>query len=332
MGDATEPPTGESPAEGQVQTPERPAQARSRLVRIVLALFVAALVIGLVTAGWAAYEYAQVSNDIKAAPREQKQVQAQLSPPQEATSAPAPEYALVVGLDQEPDGSAPKSDMMILARLDRARGTLGMLSIPRDTRVPIRGHGLDRINAAWPYGGPALGIATVREFTGLPVNHYIQIDFAGFSRAIDLMGGVWIHVDQDIRDNDTGALQITRGPQRLDGRRALQYVRGKRFASGDFTRIRHQQTFVRALIRQALSPAKWARVPAMARAVSSAVKTDMSLGQLISMAGAVKGMKGSDITTYVIPSDVQTIGGESYVIPDMQRAKRLFDDFRRGRP
>jgi LCP family protein required for cell wall assembly len=298
---------------------------------VIAAAAIALLVALVVFVGWAVVEYDSLSNAIRNPPQVQRQAEQQLSPSQPSSSGPAPEYVLIVGLDREPGADARRSDTMILARVDQANGTLGLLSIPRDSRVPIRGHGLSKINEAWEFGGAPLTISTVRDFTGLPVNHYVQIDFAGFSRVVDLMGGIWIDVDQDIRHNDTGALQIRKGYQALNGKQALQYARSRRFADGDFTRTRHHRTILKALVQQGLSPSNAVRMPAMARAVASNLKSDMSLAQLISMAAGLRAIAEPDIMPYVVPGHTETIGTSSYVIPDMDQAKVVFEDFLQGR-
>lgn len=314
------------------RTGEDAAPTRSsRTKRVIAAVAVTLLAFLLGFAGWAIVEYDSLSNAIRNPPQVQLQTVEQLSPSLVSSSGPAPEYVLIVGLDREPGADAPRSDTMILARVDPANGTLGLLSIPRDSRVAIRGHGLAKINEAWEYGGAPLTISTVRDFTGLPVNHYVQIDFAGFSRVVDLMGGVWIDVDQDIRENNTGALQIRKGYQALNGKQALQYARSRRFADGDFTRTRHHRTILKALVQQALSPSNAARMPAMARAVASNLKSDMSLPELVSMAAGIRGIAGRDIMPYVVPGHTETIGKSSYVIPDMDQAGVVFEDFLQGR-
>ena len=117
----------------------------------------------------------------------------------------------------------------MLLRINPATKSISMLSIPRDLRVEIPGWGTDRINAAYSDGGAALSVKTFETLTGLPVNHFIDVDFVGFIDIVDYLGGVYLDVDRQYYNNTavTGysSIDIQAGYQRLNGHDALSFVR-----------------------------------------------------------------------------------------------------------
>jgi LCP family protein required for cell wall assembly len=214
---------------------------------------------------------------------------------------------LVMGADARP-GDPGRSDTMILVGVDLARGRVRMLSIPRDTWAEIPGHGWDKLNAAFAYGGVALARETVQRLTGVAVDHYVVVNMSGFKRIVDALGGVTVNVDENMNYDDpydTPPLHIhlKKGVQHLDGTQALGFVRFRHDAQGDFGRMRRQQEFLRALARQALLPQNWVHLPELISALRDAVQTDLSASQALRLAlllhdkvspGSVEGQTISD--------------------------------------
>ena len=156
---------------------------------------------------------------------------------------------------------------MILVTVDPGTKTAGMLSIPPDLLVPIPGHSENRINVAhflgerdkYPGGGPALAKKTVQYTLGIPVQYYVRINFEGFEKLIDAIGGIQVEVksaihDEKYPDNNYGymTVDIPAGLQHMDGKTALQYARA-RHGSSDFSRARRQQQVLRAVRDKVLS-------------------------------------------------------------------------------
>src|ERR687887_2633576 len=123
-------------------------------------------------------------------------------------------------------GLKPRSDTIILVRVDPDKG-IALLSLPRDLKVQIPGHGTDKINAAYEIGGPRLTLKTVKRLTGLSINHVINIDFAGFYEGVNAIGCVYADVDRRYYNNTASYayINVPAGYQRMCGRQALQYVR-----------------------------------------------------------------------------------------------------------
>ena len=145
-----------------------------------------------------------------------------------------------------------RSDTIILLRLDPSKGATAVMSLPRDLKVSIPGHGTDKINAAYAIGGPALSVKTVRHLLGIPINHVINVNFGGFRRAVDRLGCVYTDVDRRyFNDNsppfggggDYATIDIKAGYQKLCGQDALDFVRYRHFDT-DLVRAARQQQFL----------------------------------------------------------------------------------------
>lgn len=232
-----------------------------------------------------------------------------------------PFYMLIMGVDARELGEESRSDTLIVARIDPPQNRVTMLSIPRDTRVDIPGHGTTKINAAHAYGGPALAIETVSELTGLPISHYAEVNFAGFKQIVDALGGVTVDVPEDIYDMKAAnhveaAARLEQGVQYLDGAHALTFVRSRQFPEGDLQRIRNQQTFFKAVLVEMQKPANLLRLPSAIEAVADAMYTDLSVGDMLRIANQMKGMDPDDLETVTMPGTPQTIGGGSYIVID----------------
>jgi polyisoprenyl-teichoic acid--peptidoglycan teichoic acid transferase len=163
---------------------------------------------------------------------------------------------LILGSDRRPKnnvegGSGARSDTIMLVRLNPHKEATAIMSLPRDLKVEIPGHGVDKINASYEYGGPALTLRTVKRLTGLNINHVINVTFTGFWRAVNAIGCVYTDVDRDYF-NDSAEftyINIDPGYQRLCARKALQYVRFRHFDT-DLVRSARQQDFLRQMKQQ----------------------------------------------------------------------------------
>lgn len=177
---------------------------------------------------------------------------------------------LIIGLDFRDwvaNEGAPRSDTMIVLTIDPLTKTAGMLSIPRDMWVNVPGFGYSRINTAYssgegsrlPGGGPELARKTVEQFLGVPIQYYAQVDFYTFVEFIDLIGGVEIYNDEELRLDPVGQgkdkIKLTCcGMRPLDGERALAYARFRKDKEGDIARAQRQQKLILAIREKVLSP------------------------------------------------------------------------------
>lgn len=319
---------------GRVIDPAARSRRRRRLA-VTLLTVVAVILLGL---GVAAYAYMRaIGNKINAVTNADPTLGGALT--QTAAAAPGdPFYMVIMGSDTRPGETQQRSDTLIVARVDPKQKKIEMMSIARDSRVQIPGHGLDKINAAASIGGPALTIKTVSQLTGLPISHYINIDFAGFREIVDAMGGVWIDVPQDINDRQASAFgsafsHIKKGYQKLDGRLALTFVRSRHaFAAGDFARMSNQQLFIKALAKQALALSNVFKAPSIVNAVANHMSTDLTPEQLVNLALQFKGMPSNGIQSATAPGTPKYINGISYVVLDDAGLAAMVSRMKQGQP
>lgn len=208
---------------------------------------------------------------------------------------------LLLGVDQracEETGGAWRTDTMILASLDPETKTASMLSFPRDLWVEIPTFGPNRLNAAhffgeaydFPGGGPALAKRTVQDNFAVPVHYYIRINFDGFRKVIDALGGIDIDVEEPIWDDhyptdDCGyqTVQFDVGHYHMDGDQALKYARSRHYTT-DFNRARRQQQVLFAMYDKATSISVIPRLPELWATKGEAVQTDLSLIEVMKLA------------------------------------------------
>jgi len=205
---------------------------------------------------------------------------------------------LVVGSDRRPGESGPsRADTIMLMRY--GGGKAARLSIPRDTLVNIPGHGPSKINAAYAFGGAALMIRTVKQFLGIEVNHIVEVDFAGFPKFVDALGGVKMKFDTCIVSRFEGRTphigcegnfrrcRATDGKVKLDGQDALDVVRIRKNRcapeESDLTRARRQQKFLEAVKGRIYSPFAFPRLPWAAWRAPQAVRSDMAGPALLAL-------------------------------------------------
>jgi LCP family protein required for cell wall assembly len=212
-----------------------------------------------------------------------------------------------------------RSDVMMVVHTDPAEGTAFVVSFPRDTEVEIEGHGRDKLNAAFAYGGPALTIKTFRKDFGIPIQHFLAVNFEGFRKIVDAIGHVKIYFPTPARDVYTGLYQPTSGCVSLDGERALQYARSRHYLipregvanpdpnnehdwiedpRQDLDRIPRQQYFLRSLGQTALN--RSSGNPFTALALANAVVSSMSKDQNLTkrdLESLVRTFRGLDPAT-----------------------------------
>jgi LCP family protein required for cell wall assembly len=167
-----------------------------------------------------------------------------------------PQTIMIIGSDKraktarDAEDGYGRSDTVILVRLDPDKEATAIMSLPRDLKVEIPGHGTDKLNAAYTLGGPRLTLRTVKAFTGLSINHVINVDFGGFREAVNAVGCVYMDIDRRyFNDNSNPAdqyatIDVRQGYQKLCGQDALDYVR-YRHEDNDLVRASRQQEFLR---------------------------------------------------------------------------------------
>ena len=181
-------------------------------------------------------------------------------------------------------------------------------------------------------------IETVNSLTGVPIVHYIEADFEGFKQVVDAAGGVEVDVPRAIYDpkaarvdrRTVGASSVQAGPQVLDGEHALTFVRSRRFPDGDFTRMQHQQLFLRAFADRMTSPEMLPRIPQVVEIAAQHVTTDMTVVELVELAGKVESATDVGVEAVSAPGAVGRAGGQSVVFLDDTALKRTLAAFMAG--
>ncbi|WP_052055600.1 LCP family protein [Myxosarcina sp. GI1] len=217
------------------------------------------------------------------------------------------------------------SDTMLLLRFDPQAGKLAVLSIPRDTRVDLDGHGIEKINRANEYGGPALTAATVSELLGgVSVDRYVRVNIQGIEKLIDALGGVTVNVPKDMKYNDFSQhlyIDLKKGRQHLDGDKAVQFLRFRYDAFGDISRVQRQQMLMRSLVEQSLKPATIVKIPKILSVIQSHIDTNLTVKELMALANFAANTERSDVNMMMLPGGFSGDGrsGISYWLPDSDR-------------
>lgn len=241
---------------------------------------------------------------------------------------------LVLGVDARTGEKIARADTIMLVSVDTEKNQMSILSIPRDTRVRVPGHGWEKINSTTLFGGPTLAMKTVSDLVGIRVDKYVMTNYEGFKDIVDALGGVTIDVKQKMYHHDPQeggkyTIDLKPGIQRLDGDKALQFVRYRDYALGDINRAEQQQKFLIALANEALQPSTVVKLPSLVSSVSKAVQTNLSIGEMKKLAQAAAKMDKANLVTQTLPGKFLNTEDGSYweVDPGQARAvvARLFE-------
>ncbi len=236
---------------------------------------------------------------------------------------------LILGVDE---GSVPgetgnfRTDVIELASIDVAAQKAAVVSIPRDTKVTLAGHGDQKINAANAFDGPAGAIAAVKQLSGMDINFYVVFNFTAFKDMVDAMGGVPFALAYDIKDQYAGVLW--KGYyEHLSGEEALTLVRARHsLPNGDLSRIEDQQNFLKALAEKAMGIRDKGTLRNILAAVQSNVKMSMTPDFILTLAEALQGTSIDNIQMTTLPGDAPEpkAGQPWYFIADPAGTAQLF--------
>lgn len=242
------------------------------------------------------------------------------------------------------DFGGQRADVIMLVQLLSAEGRARLLSLPRDLQVTLPGHGTQKLNAAYSFGGGSLAVSTVRDITGLPVHHYAEVDFVGFASLVDALGGVTFDFAFPARDVKSG-LKVSAGRQTLDGPTALAYARSRTYQelrdgswvsvdANDIGRTHRQQQIVLAILNEVKSPSTIADAGKLIEAFAGYVTVDASLDQdaLIELAWAMRSLDAAGMETVTLPTITTVVGDVYYELPDEPAASSVLSAFRTGAP
>lgn len=309
--------------------------------RVVIGLLVAVLILVLVAAGAIFALTQSVGNDISRIPDAFRNLQDAERPATFGGST-----FLLVGTDTrataattgsdapaEVDAGSQRSDVIMLATVQPDGTTGSVVSIPRDSWVNVPGRGMNKINAAYAFGGPSLLIETVEGLTGVRVDHFGVIDFAGFQSLVDSVGGIDVNIAQP---TSNFGVDFAAGPNHLDGAQALAYVRQRYdLPNGDIDRAKRQQNALRALLSRVQQQATSNPLALydLSRNIGDTVSIDDTLSNtgLASLAVQYRDLRSSGVSFVTSPvSGLGREGEQSVVYLDEGRATELWGSIRNG--
>jgi LCP family protein required for cell wall assembly len=249
---------------------------------------------------------------------------------------------LLMGVDRRGmrPNEVPRSDSMMIVSIDPVQKRFDLFSILRDTYVKIPGNGRSRINTALADGGPELAMQTVSQFTGLTVDRYVITDFEGFKNLIDAVGGVELEVEKNMRYRDPSDggvydIDLKKGWQRLDGSKALQYVRFRHDAMSDYTRTERQRKLMKALATQMKSGTTLIQLPSILKEITPYVQTNLSSLDMLKLAALGLSLDTEKTGQYQLPPmgafrESQRSG--SVLIPDVEQVQQFVQEKLQSNP
>ncbi|MFB6727190.1 LCP family protein [Bacillus mobilis] len=230
---------------------------------------------------------------------------------------------LIMGIeDYATDGQNGRTDSLMFATVNPKTKKISLMSIPRDSRVPIVGKNKeDKINAAHAYGGEEMAIKTVEGFLKVPVDHYIKIDFQGFKGIVDAVGGVTVDVPFDFWERSDvdyyKKIKFKQGQQDLNGEEALAYVRmRKQDPNGDYGRAARQRQLLAAVAQKLNSASTVFKIKDLTAVVGKYIKTDIPISDGLALYNKLSGFDPSTIQTLKLEGEDKKIGGIYYFLPD----------------
>lgn len=235
-----------------------------------------------------------------------------------------PINTLILGSDARSKKENARSDTIIILRINPSSKRVYLVSIPRDMRVRIPGYGWDKINAANAMGGPQLAVRAVEDFTGLTLHHYVEVNFEGFRKMVDKLGGVIIDVEKPLVDR-ASKFGIPAGRQLMHGERALDYVRFRKDAQGDFGRIERQQKFFRALIEKSFRLQSVFKLHSLITILADNTETDLTSGEMLALANLLKSIDEKKVQMITLPGEVKRVDGRSFVIPQPEVIEEIIE-------
>jgi LCP family protein required for cell wall assembly len=224
------------------------------------------------------------------------------------------------------------SDTMLLIRFNPHTNQLVVLSIPRDTRTLVLGR-MTKLNEANQEGGPALAATSVSDLLGgIEIDRYVRINVQGVEKLVDALGGIEVNVPKDMQYQDDSQhlyINLKAGPQRLDGNQALQFLRFRYDDHGDIGRIQRQQMMMRAVLEQALNPKTIARLPKILSVIQSHVDTNLSIEELLALAGFASKTNSHNVQMLMLPGNFSSMNDFelSYWLPNLSEIDAMVSEY-----
>jgi len=227
-----------------------------------------------------------------------------------------------------------RADTIILARFDPDQEKAVLLYFPRDLRVAYKSGKMGKVNAVYQKG-PGAMVEQIQRMTGLPIHHYVEVNFSGFKGIVDAIGGIKVFFEKPFREKDSG-LNVPKGCVELKGDQALAFVRVRKIDS-DFGRIARQQLFIKLMMEKVTNAGTYlnpVKIVKLVNLFQKNVKTDkeLAVGEMKTLAFRLRGVTAGKVDMRVIPSEPRNIGGVSYVVANDRQTEILFKALRERSP
>lgn len=232
---------------------------------------------------------------------------------------------LILGTDRRENDKG-RADTVMVVFFDQKNNEMKILSMPRDTYVRIPGYGRNKLGHAYAYGGSELIKETVENLLDIPLNGYVELDFAGFADVVDVLGGIRVDVEKRMYYPQE-KIDLQPGPQVLNGEDALAYVRYRSDGGGDIMRIQRQQKFLRELAGQTLQLKTVLKLPQLVREVNESVRTDLSITRMLALARIAQKVDPAQMEAAMLPGTPMRINGADCWDPDLEKKDALVEEF-----
>ncbi len=328
------------------------SQTRSRVPRWLKRTIIGLLVAANLGVFLVYFQLRAIEDAVDESVRTVPDVGERLSPRDVASADPV--TFLLVGSDSREsldstegfgDFEGQRSDVVMLTKIYPDESRAQILSLPRDLWVDIPGNGTAKINAAYAIGGAPLLVDTVKQFTGIDIHHYVEVDLAGFQSIVDELDGVYLEFDHPARDLKSHLDVNETGLVRLDGFQALAYARSRTYQelidgrwvtidADDFGRTARQQRLIVAIVDRITRPETLTEAGAVIRSFSGHVSMDSALADasFVELAFRMRGLAGGDIERATLPGVNDSVGGQFVVRPQEPEAGLMLAAFDEGQP
>ncbi|PMC80944.1 LCP family protein [Anaerococcus hydrogenalis] len=227
---------------------------------------------------------------------------------------------LMVGVDVNENNENPdftRTDTIMLCKINAETGKVDLLSIPRDSRIKVRDE-FTKANHAHAYGGIGLTLKSLRDFLGLDIDYYVEINYDALVDIVDGMGGLKYKVPKGI-SIDHGDVHIRPGINDMDGMDVLWYLRTRKiYDNGDLGRVNAQQEFLKAIVNELVKKSKEISMTSLIETYFKDVKTNLPFSTMVEFANSMSNFSSDKFKTYTVPGEASMIDGISYYIPDYE--------------
>ncbi|HZK32956.1 MAG TPA: LCP family protein [Tissierellaceae bacterium] len=295
--------------------------------KFVLSFLISLMVFGIIIVGLEGNFFSK-TNSIIAADNSHDDEEEDLIEPQNKDEL----LFLLMGIDGNDvtKSKGTRTDTMILVKMNFKEGSIDLLSIPRDTRVFVKGK-LDKINHAHAFGGSDLSIRTVREFLNIDLEYFVKVDYQVVKGVVEAIGGIDIDVPVRMRHWDPTAkpalnIDLQPGLQELDGKNAHDFLRFRGYPNGDIGRVEAQQYFMKEFVKQTLKAKNILKIPKLIEEYYKNVETNIPLTAMLRGAASANKIDMEKMNTLIIPGTPKTINAISYYIYDETGTKEIVEE------